>query len=139
MTLNEHHDAVVARLSESSKLAGQISDTLRRKTGGALVRENHVVFGLTMPQLLRDRLTGTPDSGGDSDVEVFVRVVATTRYGANDLTDVIHTQLQAWAITVPGRACTPFHRDELGELEHDNAADLFHRDIYYTARSSRAA
>lgn len=139
MSLNDHHDAAVARLSEHSHLEGIVHDTVRKAKTGDVVRENYIVLGLNMPELERGRLTGTPGSDGDSDMEVFVRVVATTRFGANDLTDAVHDQLQSWCMAVPGRSCTPFHRDELGELEHDSAANLFHRDIYYVARSSRAA
>ncbi|MDD7930070.1 hypothetical protein [Microbacterium thalli] len=139
MSLNDHHDAAVTRLSEHSHLAGIIHDTVRKTKTGEVVRENHIVFGLTMPQLEKERLTGTPGPDGDSDMEVFVRVVASTRFGANDLTDAVHDQLQGWSMAVPHRSCTPFHRDELGELDHDNTTDLFHRDLYYVARSSRAA
>lgn len=139
MSLNEHHDAAVARLSEHEILAGTVHDTVRKKSTGELVRENYLVFGLNMPQLERQRLTGTPGPDADSDMEIFVRAVGTTRVSVNDYTDAVFAQLQGWSMTVPGRACTPFHRDELSDLDHDGTAALFHRDMYFTARSSRAA
>ncbi|MGZ0069266.1 hypothetical protein [Microbacterium arborescens] len=135
--LSDHTAAAEARLNAHAKLAGKLHDTVRRTEEGGLVADNYVVFGVTLPGYTGHRQSGTPDHQGDTRVEIFTRVVATSRDGANLLTDAVAEQLQGQPLAVAGRSVTGLDRD-LEDLEYDPTARLYHRDAWFTGVSSRA-
>lgn len=137
MSISAHHAAVRARIEAHPKLSGKVDDVARVKTNGEYARANYVVLGVTTPGLVEDRLTNVPGPDADGELTVHARVVAVDVAGVNLLTDALLEQLQGHLLTVPSRAVTPLN-GEVEDIDYDRAANLFHRDVWFEATTSRA-
>lgn len=134
--LSAHTTAVRSRLAAHPLLAGKIEDVVRRDAAGDAIRTNYVILAVNLPTLLERRLAHVWAPDGDTDLSVYVRVVAVDVDGVNLLMDAVHTQLQGHLLTVTGRNLTALDRDFLDPVAYDRATDLFHRDAWYEATSS---
>lgn len=136
--LTAHTTAVRSRLSGHPKLAGKVEDVVRRDAAGALIRANYLILGVNLPGYTEARLTATATADGDADLEVYVRVVAVDVDGVNLLTDAVAEQMQGHVLTISGRTLTPLNRVELEPIAYDRPTNLFHRDAWFEATTSRA-
>lgn len=140
MSLNDHYDAVVARLQHGI-LSGNVFDVVRASEDGTPVRANYVVVGMDLPTPNDQRYTAPQVGDSDAPYRWDVRTVATTRSAVLRFAQAVRDRLLNHTLVVPGRSCDPIRlvdAVEEGRVMWDRTARLFYADETYEAISRRA-